>query len=716
MSITPSTFAPWPRRARWALGLALAGLVLGVMAWSGRWAEQHETEARHTALQATVASHALGLRGAVGQYAWLPAVVAQHPEVQALLANPSDARAVAHLNAALEGINQRAGSAVVYLMDANGLTLASSNWQGPGSFVGQSYAQRPYVVQARAGQSSHFYGVGVTTGVPGLFIAEPVRQGGQVVGVVTVKVQLEALERAWAQSPDPVMLRDANGVVFLGTNPGWRYHRSRDLTPQEQAVLAANELYGRQATLPPIPWQVERQPGQAIYTVHSTGPGPAQHHLALDQPLPDYGWTLTVLTDNADIAQARDKAWLIAALGCAVLLLGTWVWRLRERRYAEQRQARQALEQRVQDRTRELQQAHTFRKAMEDSLPVGMRARDLSGRIIYVNRAMHEMVGYEADELLGCSPPYPYWHPDELDKHWRDSEAALQGQAQQPCFESRLRHKLGHDVHTLVYTAPLIDAQGVHQGWMSSVVDITRQKQAEAQQRAQEAQLQRAARLASLGEMASTLAHELNQPLMALCNFAAAAQALAQHGPPELLTTSLGDIQTQAQRAADIVQRIRGFVRPAGPSHQQLNIADAVANVLAWLQPEIRQRHTRIHTDVPADLPPIMGDRVLLEQLLLNLLLNALQALQGQAPETREITLTARVQAGQLVVTVADTGPGIADEVAGRLFEPFFTTKAEGLGLGLKICRSIAERHGGQLCHHPRAGGGSVFEVALPLA
>ena len=145
---------------------------------------------------------------------------------------------------------------------------------------------------------------------------------------------------------------------------------------------------------------------------------------------------------------------------------------------------------RVHERTRELQDARAFRQAMEDSLLVGMRARDLEGRIIYVNPALCEMLGYTAEELVGRMPPYPYWHPDDLEKHWRDNEAVLTGTAALNGFESRMRHRDGHDVHTMVYTAPLIDASGRHSGWMSSVVDISAQKHAEERQRSQQAQLQ----------------------------------------------------------------------------------------------------------------------------------------------------------------------------------------------------------------------------------
>ncbi len=713
-----------PSRSRSRFRRALAGLlqlvlVLGVVALAGQWAERHERDIRHKALQSTLEMHALWLRGVTGQYAVLPAVIGYQPDVKALLAHPQDEALQKKVDGYLEDIGRRSGATAIYLMDLNGLSLAASNWRSADSFVGQAYGRRPYFLQALAGHVGLFYGVGMTTGKPGLFIAESLKDpAGQVLGVIAVKVALDALAASWERSPDPVLLRDAHGVVFLATYPEWRYRRTRSLAPDEQSDLRTSQAYGPDAELTAIRWDAQAGELAGESLLSTSLHGRARSFLAQDLTLPEFGWTLTVMTDREEILQMRRQAWAISALLMALLILGVQYWRLRERRYTEQRQARLQLEQRVQERTRELQDAHAFRHAMEDSLLVGMRARDLEGTIIYVNRSLCEMIGYESSELLGHRPPYPYWPPDDQEQHWRDSNAALSGQAEPGGFESRVRHKLGHDVITMVYTAPLIDADGVKRGWMSSVVDITGQKRAEERQRAQEAQLQRSARLASVGEMASTLAHELNQPLMALSNFAAAATALAQGGPHDLLVESLGDIQAQARRASEIVKRIRGMVRQGHGAAETFEIDELLRTVLGWLKPEVQARHVLVNSEIPPGLPPLTADRVLIEQLLLNLLLNALHALEHRSAERRidiSAHLAERPQGSpQIVLAVADNGPGVAPENAPRLFDPFFTTKAEGLGLGLKICRSIVESQGGSLAWRPREGGGAVFEVSLP--
>jgi len=698
---------------------------MGLAWFAGAWAERHEIESRTAALQSALRMQVAALRGLAGQYVALPPVVAHQPEVRALLAAPQDAALRGRVNGYFEDVARRTGAAAIYVMDVHGTTLAASNWRTPESFIDQNYSQRPYFTLARNGGTGLFYGVGMTTGKPGLFIAEPIaeasRDGERVDGVVAVKVTFDSLAASWAGAPEPLLLRDAHGIGFLSSYGEWLYHLTRPLAPDEDVWLRSSEAYGHGMHAAALQWSREIELRTGAYRVRTQVAGQSRRYLALDERLPEYGWTMTVMTDWSEVLQARNQARAIAALSTALLLLAGLYWRLRERRFAEQRQTRQELERRVDDRTRELSQAHAFRHAMGESLVVGMRARDLEGRIIYVNRALCRMTGYAPDELLGQRPPYPYWHPDDLDKHWEDSNASLDGRAAPDGFESRIRHKDGHDVVTRVYTAPLIEADGVQRGWMSSVIDITDQKRSEERQRAQEAQLQRAVRLAGLGEMASTLAHELNQPLMALSNFATAARALAPQGrsqtqAEELLASSLAGVEQQALRASEIVKRIRSMVRSGRGVSEEFSAADLLATVLDWLRPEIAARQARVeHAPLDA-LPPLCADRVLAEQLLLNLLLNALQALEGQPRERRRIDVTAGLDAGRMAWTIADHGPGIAATHAEQLFSPFFTTKATGLGLGLKVCRSIVESHGGVLEWRERAGGGAVFTFSLPLA
>lgn len=711
----PSPRSPRLRRGAGFIAALLCVAVLLVVA-AGEWAAQSERDAQWDNLRRSGEVQALALRGVATRYNYLPFTTAQHPLVSQLLRHPASQEVRDAANAYLQTVNEHAGSDMLYVMDLQGLTLASSNWDTPNSFVHQNYRNRPYFHDALGGDTGRFYGVGKTTGEPGLFVSAPVHDNGRVIGVVAVKVRMEPIANPWEQLRDPVFVTDARGIVFLGSEPSWLYRTSRPVPAAEVQQLQHNEQYGTGWTPRPVPWTLRQQGDQPGAELHLDGNG--KRYLAFEEPLPDLGWTLTVTADSRVVTVARQQAWALATLASGLLVLGALYWQLRERRLAENRQARIGLEQRVQERTHALQQAQAFRQSMEDSLLVGMRARDLEGRIVYVNAAMCEMVGYRADELIGQRPPYPYWHPDELDRHWNDSDTVLAGKASPQGRENRLRHRDGSDVYTMFYTTRLIDGHGQHIGWMSSVVNITAQKRAEEQQQQREAQLQRVQRVITVGEMASTLAHELNQPLAALVNYAAAAKSLAAQGKPALLNDTLAALSAQALRAADIVGRIRHWVRQHPAAREPCDLNAAVDQSLGLLlRAEARRHGVAVRLDLAREPVRVSADRVLLEQVVLNLGLNALQAMQSHTapPHGPELLLRTAADDGHACLQVLDRGPGLAPEIAERLFEPFFTTREGGLGLGLNICRSIVESMGGALLARNREGGGAIFEIRLPL-
>jgi len=215
--------------------------------------------------------------------------------------------------------------------------------------------------------------------------------------------------------------------------------------------------------------------------------------------------------------------------------------------------------------------------------------------------------------------------------------------------------------------------------------------------------------------MASTLAHELNQPLMAMSSFAGAAHAFSAQGKADALAECLDGLRTQAQRAREIIDRVREMARRRSTVFAPVALNDVVRNVLALVGPELRRHQVSVDTALTDDPPPVAGDRILLEQVLLNLVLNAIQALDAVAPALRQIEVATMRVDSCMKLSVADRGPGVPAAAAGRLFEPFNTTRPQGLGLGLSICRTIVESHGGRIVHSARDGGGAVFSVELPI-
>src|SRR5574343_26703 len=268
-----------------------------------------------------------------------------------------------------------------------------------------------------------------------------------------------------------------------------------------------------------------------------------------------------------------------------------------------------------------LRAEHAFRAAMEDSLTVGMRARDLHGKVIYVNPAFCKMTGFGPEELVGATPPMPYWAPEQLEESYAMHQTVMAGEAPPDGFEMTFMRKNGERFHALVYEAKLIDGNGKHTGWMASVLDITERKRAEELARQQQEKLQFTSRLVTMGEMASTLAHELNQPLAAIASYNTCCLNKLESGnfTREELIAALGKLGVQAQRAGKIIRRVHDFVRKSEPKRAPCSLKEVVDDCLGFIEAEARKHRIRVETHVP-DLPPILAERLMLEQVLLNLM------------------------------------------------------------------------------------------------
>ncbi len=362
----------------------------------------------------------------------------------------------------------------------------------------------------------------------------------------------------------------------------------------------------------------------------------------------------------------------------------------------------------------QLRQEYAFRKAMEDSLDTGMRARNLDGEIIYVNPAFCRMVGWSATELIGRRPPMPYWADADLEGTRALHDRVLAGAGPEEGFELKLKRRDGELVDVLIHEAPLIDAHGRQSGWMGSVVDITERKQAEERARQQQERLQSTARLAAMGEMASGIAHELNQPLAAISSYCTGAVNMLRNAAPIAeVVPALDKAVEQARRAGQVIRRIYNLARPSENRVAAIELEECVDAALAQVDAEIRRNGIRIVQDRTAH-PVVEGDPVLLEQALVNLFRNAFESMRDTDAVHRQIALTLTAADGYALLTITDRGCGIDPDVADRLFDPLFTTKAEGMGMGLAICRSVVENCRGRLSFEANPDGGTVFRVLLP--
>ncbi|WP_342117255.1 sensor histidine kinase [Pseudoduganella sp. OTU4001] len=432
------------------------------------------------------------------------------------------------------------------------------------------------------------------------------------------------------------------------------------------------------------------------------GHGVYTHKRALDLP----GASITLMTDSVK-AEPKLLPNLLVGSVVALSLALLWslfaLWSHISRRLAAEGELRQQM---------------AFRTAMENSLVTGLRARDLEGRITYVNPAFCQMVGYPAQDLIGRSPPMPYWAPDVMAEYQNRLANVLAGSIT-PEFETVFQRPDGTRIPVLVFEAPLVDQAGHHTGFMGSILDISDRKRMEELNRQHQEKLQASARLATMGEIASMLAHELNQPLAAISSYTTGAlNVLARGGDAATLKPALEQAGAQAQRAGQIIRSVHEFVKNRETERQDVALLAMLDSILALIEMQARQHHVSLQLDIPESLPQVRADRMLVEQVLLNLTRNGIEAMADAHPLKRVLRVVAHhdADARMVVVQVIDNGHGIPQDVAERLFSPFFSTKAEGMGMGLNICRTAIEFHGGTLTHRENPQGGTIFTFTLPVA
>jgi two-component system, LuxR family, sensor histidine kinase DctS len=372
---------------------------------------------------------------------------------------------------------------------------------------------------------------------------------------------------------------------------------------------------------------------------------------------------------------------------------------------------------------RELADALAFRKAMEDSLVTGLRARDMQGHIRYVNPAFCAITGFESHELIGCKAPMPYWPPELVDEYQQRQAIRLSGNSPaREGYESMFMRKDGSRFSVLVFEAPLIDALGQQAGWMSAIVDISEQRRMEEISRASQERMQASARLATMGEMASLLSHELNQPLAAISSYATGTANMLSSSPAlpaHEVSHALSRIAQQAERAGKVIKSVHDFVRRRESRHEDVTPQALLEAVMPLVLLQARKLNVRVLLQGVHNAPAVHVDRTMVEQVLLNLARNGIQAMDSTPALQRQLTLRVRPLIDSplwLEFAVLDQGLGVQDEIATQLFTPFFSTKSDGMGLGLSLCRTVVEQHGGVLRFEANVPRGTAFVFTLPLA
>lgn len=488
------------------------------------------------------------------------------------------------LDARLREFAQAAELDAIYLMDPEGVTRASSNAGLPSSFVGQTYAFRPYFQQAMQGRQGRFYAIGATTGEPGYFIADPVLdETGQVLGVIALKLGLGKLEQAWRGSGEEVALANQDGVVLLSSVDDWRYRALRPLTPEQRDIIAQARQFPGQ-DLVPLPLET-RRPGLVRVD------GASRLHVVA-QDLPS-DWRLHYFSAD-DRAQSR-------SLGVTGVLV--------------------------------------FLAALGFILFQSQRNRRIGAAL----------------------------------RRSEEEEAALR----------QANERLA--------------------------VEIDERRTAERRLRRTQDDLERASRLAALGQLAASVTHELGQPIAAMRNHLVAAEMATT--PPTGLPAKVSAL---VDRMEGITQQLKFFARREDEGIEDVDLVHAMQTACSLVAPNVQDAGARVHQDYDAPRVLVRGNRLRLEQVMTNLLRNAVDAVEEA--ETRNIWLRIGGKDGQGWFEVADSGHGLGDADLAVLQEPFVTTResGRGMGLGLSISAGIVRDHGGIMTARNRASGGAVFRVDLP--
>jgi two-component system, LuxR family, sensor kinase FixL len=351
-------------------------------------------------------------------------------------------------------------------------------------------------------------------------------------------------------------------------------------------------------------------------------------------------------------------------------------------------------------------------------VPDGIIVIDEQGTIQSFSPAAERLFGFAPGEVVGHNvnmlmpSPYKDAHDDYLARYLRTGERRIIGIGRVVVG----RRKSGETFPMELQVGEFRFAGG--RAFTGFVRDLTEVQEAKRRIQDLQAELLHASRLSVMGQMASTMAHELNQPLTAVVNYLEAARHLLAGGGPEAAERVgglMGRAVSQAERAGQVIRKLRQFVGKGETDRRIESLNKLVEEALALALVGARQSGVRVSLDLDRGLPPVLVDGVQIQQVVLNLVRNAVEAME--AVERRELTIATRTiaESGMAEVDVIDSGPGIAPELGERLFQPFVTTKKTGMGLGLSICREIVEAHRGRLTAEPNPAGGAIFRLGLPM-
>jgi len=592
-------------------GIVVAILSLTLILWlTARWAHQFALDTLQEQGEHQLSLYVSNLKGQLEKYEFLPEILATNRLLIQFLKSPEEVKNINALNRYLESINRVADASDTYLMNAEGWTIAASNWQSEKPFIGRNFSYRPYFQEAMQGNLGRYFALGSTSNKRGYYFAYPVRSGGQILGAVVMKIDLSTLEDRWSTVKEKFAVIDQDGVIFISTVNRWRYKSLFPLNDEMKRQIQKSRRYGK-SKIGTLNIQLSEKidaKAQIVNVENSSGPG----YLMLIQDMPEAGWRIHLFTDLKAV-----NGQVLRVLGFMTILYGALVfWIL----YIIQRRKRVQERERYQQKTKQV---------LEER--VRERTGDLSASNLRLIKEIEER--------------------RRIDQAFRETQE----------------------------------------------------------------ELIQAAKMAVLGQMASGINHELNQPLAAIRSYADNAQALLVRERTDDAKWNLKQISELTERMAKISRQLKVFSRKTSGQLVSVSLPAVVENALKIVGPNLKDTETEFSYSFPEQEVYVLADMVQLEQVLVNLINNAVHAVESQ--EERKISLTVMLNANQCSLSIHDNGPGIEEENLTRIFDPFFTTKSaeQGLGLGLSISFRIIEMMKGSLSAKNHKEGGAIFTLRLGL-
>lgn len=646
------------------------------------------------------------LLATIDRHLYLPRVLASDPRIVDALDSlkTSPAEGYTEESGLLQQINQKAESDEIFLMDREGETHYSSNYDSRNSFVGRNYGFRPYFIDAMAGDSGFYFAVGATSGIPGLFLSEPVHsESGRILGVIVIKIDLGKLEQSWADSGDQVWVTDENGIIFLASRPKWHYHSLRPVSEPLKSKLAETRQYGQDPVR--LLRRVTQWQSDDWSTFDLSGGGP---QVVFGSPINGYPWRMHLRVPLEQIrAQVLLKQALIVLIYAAVAV-GSLFYRERRRRT----EAQESLVQLTAE-----QESH--QRAIIQNTDVGLLNLDAGFRPVFLNEQARNLFKLkDADEPYRLADLIDPWDSRAAGKGSRRAEGVRTDGTRFPVIFTLNPIRVGEDEEFILTVQDITELTAAQQ----ALQKINRALEHRVSERTRDLEQAQAAlaqnqKLAALGRMSAAIAHEINQPITALSNFVANSQVLLDRNQPELVNANLVKIEALVQRLSKLSRQLRIFSGKRNSGGAFVSIKAPIDYALELLSPRFESEHIQCRVLVPKD-HEVWANAMVLEQIVVNLLTNAIDALCGQPDARISIGVETHENPPQWVsLSIEDNGHGMSDQQLAQVFEPFFTTKpmGEGLGLGLAISYSLACDIGAELTVSSEAGNGTCFTLILPI-